>query len=179
MTNDLIIQIEKTFNELIQLTSDLSEEEINTIPFEGSWTAGQLAKHLIISGSGFVELLNGPIKDTERKPDEMVENFRAILLDFSTKMIAQDLMTPEKKNYKKDYLLITLENIKEGMKQVIVKYDLTKTLAVELPMLGALTRLESVYFVVFHTQRHIHQLKNISQVLKKKIDAEKSLSKEG
>lgn len=165
--DNLTLEIEETFDELIRLLSSLDEEEINTIPFEGSWTAGQLARHLIISGSGFVELLNGPDKETERKPDALVENFSTMLLDFSTKMTAQDLVAPEKKNYKKDYLLITLENIKEGMKQVIAKCDLTKTLAVELPMLGVLTRLESVCFVVFHTQRHVHQLKNISNVLNK------------
>lgn len=168
-TNDLVIEIEETFDELIQLISHLDEDEINIVPFEGSWTAGQLARHLIISGSGFVELLNGPDKETERMPDEMVENFRTIFLDFSTKMIAQDIVVPEKKDYEKDYLLTSLENIKEGMKQVIVKYDLTKTMALELPILGTLTRLEAVHFVSVHTQRHVHQLKNICQVLDEKL----------
>ncbi|MBI1937943.1 MAG: DinB family protein [Ignavibacteriales bacterium] len=167
-TNDLVIEIESTFNELVDRISSLNENEINTVPFEGSWTAGQLARHLIISGSKFVELLNGPVKETEREPDALVENFRAFLLDFSTKMTAQDIVTPEKKDYKKDYLLTSLENIKEGMKQVIVKYDLTKTMALELPVLGALTRLEAVHFVSLHTQRHVHQLKDICLVLDKK-----------
>lgn len=169
-TVDIFIEIDITFTELIQIISSFEDEEINTVPFTGSWTAGQLARHLILSGTAFVELLNGPVKETERKPDEMVEGIRKSFLDFNTKFNSPDFVVPENINFKKDYLINSLEKIKEEIKKAILNLDLSKTCtAFETPVIGFLTRLEAIYFVIYHTQRHIHQLKNIYQKLGKKI----------
>lgn len=46
--------------------------------------------------------------------------------------------------------------------------DLSETcLDFELPGTGPMTKLEWMYFVTYHTQRHIHQLKKIITWLKK------------
>lgn len=66
--------------------------------------------------------------------------------------------------YEKAYLLGALQDIKAGLDHAVTTLDLTKTcLAFELPVFGYLTRLEAIYFVIYHTQRHLHQLKNIYQ----------------
>jgi len=157
-------EVENTLKELIQLVSSFNQEQINTIPFEGSWTAGQLGRHMIKSNSGFVEMLNGPVKDSGREPDKMVERIKEDFLDFNTKMKSPDFIVPENINYNKEALLSSLNNIKVDLNKAVLTLDLTKTcLVFELPVYGALTRLEAIYFVIYHTQRHIHQLKNIFQ----------------
>ncbi len=50
-TNKIHKEIDETFAELQRLISSFDQEQINIVPFEGSWTAGQLAQHVIISGS--------------------------------------------------------------------------------------------------------------------------------
>jgi len=55
-------EMEETMTDLSALLSSFSQEEINRPPFEGSWTAGQVARHLILSNSGFLEVLQGRIK---------------------------------------------------------------------------------------------------------------------
>jgi hypothetical protein len=168
-TVDIFIEIDIALTELIQIISSFEDEEINTVPsflparqVKGSWTAGQLARHLIISGSNFVELLNGPAIETHRKPDELVEGIRTRFLDFTIKMSSPDFVVPENINFKKVYLLNSLEKIKKEIKKAIVNLDLSKTCtAFEIPVLGFLTRLEAIYFVIYHSQRHIHQLKNL------------------
>jgi hypothetical protein len=79
-------------------------------------------------------------------------------------MKSPDFVVPPDTSYNKEELLHSLEDIKAKIKQAIETLDLTKTcLAFELPVYGFLTRLEAVYFILYHTQRHIHQLKNIHQ----------------
>lgn len=165
MNRELQKEIDKALTELIQVLSSVDEEKINIIPFEGSWTTGQLAQHMIMSNSGFIDLINGPSKETDRKPDEHVEDLRSFL-DFSIKFESPEFVRPPKKDYDKHELLHSLNEIKERWHQALEIPDLTKTcVAFELPVIGYLTRLEAAYFVLFHTQRHIHQLKNISSKL--------------
>jgi hypothetical protein len=166
MEQELKKEIDLALTELIQILSSFNEEKINLVPFEGSWTAGQLAQHMIMSNSGFAELMNGPGKETERKPDDLIEDIRSSFLNFSIKFESPDFVRPAKKDYNKHELLRSLNNIKGQLNQAIDTSDLTKTcIAFEVPVLGYLTRLEAAHFVLYHTQRHIHQLKNIFRKL--------------
>ena len=167
MKTEMQTEINGTLTELLQLLSTFDQEQINVIPFEGSWTAGQLAKHLIMSGSGLVELMNGAVRETEREPDEHIQTIKTVFLDFSTKLESPDFVKPPMVyNYNKVDWLSSLKDIKAGINQAIETLDLTKTcVAFEIPVLGFLTRLEAIHFVLYHTQRHIQQLKKIFRTL--------------
>src|SRR5215210_3064680 len=83
---EMKIELDNVTQKLMQLISSLDEEQLNTIPFEGSWTAGQVAEHLIKSNGGFAKLLFGPVKETERATDELVEPIKKTFLDFTINM---------------------------------------------------------------------------------------------
>lgn len=158
----IITELENSLNEFQQLVSSFDENQINECPFEGSWTPAQVAQHIVMANSGFGEVLNGPVKNTERAPDEQVEKIKNNFLDFTSKMKSPDFIVPHDKQYNKDSLLKALEGIKGNVSKAISDLDLTQTcLAFELPVYGCLTRLEAIYFVIYHTQRHAHQLKKI------------------
>lgn len=94
----------------------------------------------------------------------MVAKIKADFLDFSTKMTSPDFVVPENIEYKKDDLLDSLAKVRSKFEKVIMTSDLTKTCSgTKLPVYGALTRLEAIYFIIYHTQRHLHQLRNIYQ----------------
>ena len=167
MEQQLEKEIDRSMTALIRVLSLIEEEKINLVPFEGSWTAGQLAQHMIMSNSGFDELINGPVKDTSRKPDEFIEGIRTSFLDFSHKMESPDFVRPPKINYDKHELMQSLNEIRKRLNNTLKGLDLTKTCtAFEIPVLGYLTRLEAAHFVLYHTLRHIHQLKNIAEKLR-------------
>ncbi len=84
---------------------------INLVPFKGSWTPGQLAQHVIMSDSGFIEMINGPVKDSEREPDQMKAAIERDFLDFNTKMKSPDFVVPPDIYYKKEDLLRSFEDI--------------------------------------------------------------------
>jgi hypothetical protein len=164
--NATVMEANQTFNKLGELLSSIDESKINKIPFEGSWTAAQVAQHVILSAGGFVELLNGPVRDTDRDPEAYVDNLRSTFLNYDIKMQSPAFVIPETREYEKEVLMSTLGNIREGLLQSIVSLDTTKTCtAFEIPGSGYLTRAEGITFAIVHTERHAHQLGKIRQEL--------------
>jgi hypothetical protein len=152
----------KTTNKLIQLISSLSQDKLNQVPFEGSWTAGQVGDHLRRS-YGIAEILNGKTITTERPVNEKIKGIKELFLNFDIKMDSPEFIIPSNDVIDKERLIKGLKNKIEQVKTVINNNDdLTRTcLDFELPGSGALTQIEWIQFMTIHTQRHIHQLKNI------------------
>lgn len=122
-----------------------------------------------MSGSGFVELLNGPVKETERAPDKMVASIKETFLDFNIRMESPEAVRPAFTMYEKGSLLHALENINEAIVKAIQTADLSKTcIAFEIPVLGFLSGVEVVNFVISHTKRHINQLSKIYEAVAKR-----------
>ena len=111
MDNVLRSNIEKAFKELNYTISQFSDDQINIVPFEGSWTAGEVNQHLILSGDNIGNVLKASDKDPGRQPDANIEKLRNIFTDYSTKMKAPDFIEPEKKDYKKDEQLEAFKKI--------------------------------------------------------------------
>lgn len=166
LNEDKIFELENTLKEFYELSSPLNEEQLNMEFPDGSWTAGQLVRHVIKVNSGFLRQLNGHVEDTKRNYDEFAENIKTSFLSFNVKMKSPDFVVPEKRDYKKDELLGSLKEINSGFIEAAKSLDMTKTcITFEVPVLGYLTRYEIIYFVIYHTQRHIHFLKKRIQSL--------------
>ncbi|MFA6275317.1 MAG: DinB family protein [Pedobacter sp.] len=152
-----------TFSDLEKAISLIEQENFNRIPFPNSWTAGQVVQHIILSSGGFAGVLNAAVKPSDRAADELIPRIKADFLNFGIKMKSPDFILPEDKKYNKEDLLGTIKGIKKDILKEIETLDLTQMcLAFELPGYGFLTRLEAIYFVIYHTQRHVHQLNNIA-----------------
>ena len=163
----LVAEIDKTLERTVTLFDDLDPGEINKVPFENSWTAGQLMHHVLMSNKGFADIMRGPVEDTERDPSLNIETIRSIFLNFNTKMKSPDFILPPEKDYDKEALKSEFRAVKTQLITTTSSEDLSKTCtAFELPQLGFLTRIEAIHFVLYHTQRHTHQLENIKKAIK-------------
>jgi len=163
---DIQTEAKQTLQNFINRFSDFNQETINRVPFEGSWTAGQVAEHMILANANFAEVLNGLTEDTLRKPDEKVGVIKSILTNFDTKLDSPEFLCPLLKDYNQHAQLKKLNEIKDEILKASANIDLTKTCKnFELPLLGFLTRLEAISFVIYHTQRHTLQLGNIFHTL--------------
>ena len=162
-SKDLLNELGEVKKKLTTVLSSFSPAEINQVPFEGSWTAGQVGRHLLKAFGEMSQLLEyGNVKDTDRAPDEKMKMIKGDFLNFDIKMKSPDFLTPETKTYQKEELIISLDKTYTDIINTGGVVDLSKTLTdFEIPGYGHFTRLESVYFAICHTQRHIHQLKNI------------------
>lgn len=163
----LATDLQTVFSEFQQVLSAIPDTQLNVVPHAGAWTPGQLARHVILSASGFLQVINGPTRPTDRPYDAGVEKLRTTFLDFSTNMKSPDFVVPPAMDYDKGRLLDSLEKIKSGLEPVFNTLDLTLTCtAFELPRAGYLTRWEALHFILYHTQRHLHQLRQKAQEVK-------------
>lgn len=166
MNKEIIKELDATLGELIYILGSFEEGSINIVPFEGSWTAAQVGEHLRKSYHGMLKMLSGRTTPTDREPDEKVKEIRRDFGDFSIRMTSPDFVVPGNKQYDREELLQSLSALKTEIVNAANHFDLSETcMEFAFPVYGHLTRLETINFIIVHTQRHIHQLKNIYQKL--------------
>jgi hypothetical protein len=160
---ELFASLDKTWKELLHLVSSTNESLINKVPFKDSWTVAQLAAHVTKSNRGMAKALQIPGKPAERDPAEGVGKMKKIFLDFSAKYQSPEFIIPEVLDYDKKSVVNDLENSIQQLKEERMKVNLSEMINVQV--FGDVTKLELFHFVLYHTQRHIHQLKNILKEL--------------
>ncbi|MEH6764703.1 MAG: DinB family protein [Aequorivita antarctica] len=165
MNTEVLKRFDIATDKLIEQLASLSEEQLNTVPFEGSWTAGQLGNHLYKSYN-IMDILNGNVEETDRDPAAKLAEIEKTFKDFSIKMNSPEMVLPTTKHIEKERLLSSLKERIEQQREAIENLDLSKTcLDAEIPGGGPFTRQEWLGFNTIHTERHNHQLKNIIESL--------------
>ena len=160
---ELFDALDKTWMELIHSVSSVDESIINKIPFEKSWTVAQLATHVTKSNIGMADMLKKGGPTPERDAAEGVAKLKKIFLDFEAKYQSPEFIIPEARDYDKEEVLNDLGKSIHQLKAQRKNGNLSELLNVQI--FGEITKLELFYFVLYHTQRHIHQLKNILKEL--------------
>lgn len=163
---EIVAILQNQKEQLVSLVSSLTEEQLNIVPFEGSWTAAQVAEHIRLSAAGLLKMLNGNVKPTRRAPDEYIEKIRAQFLDFNIKFNSPDFIKPPHKLYNKQELLTSLQEVIATIVDVANKTDLSLTrTGFPAAIIGELTGWEVLTFIITHTERHLYQMRNISTAL--------------
>ncbi|SKB44320.1 DinB family protein [Daejeonella lutea] len=165
MSNSLKQEVEQTFRELISMLSSIDEKKFNSVPFEGSWTPGQLADHLFKSYDA-VNVLKGRTEAPSRPYDQNVQGLKDIFLNFETKMESPDFIIPSNEPIEKEKMLQGLRTRTNALMAIAENDDLSLLcLDFAFPANGCLTRFEWLSFINFHTMRHNNQLKKIISAL--------------
>ncbi|MEO8516916.1 MAG: DinB family protein [Flavobacterium sp.] len=165
-TNEILSKISETILEITDLMSAVNDDKVNTIPYDGSWTAPQLLRHVTKSNNGMTKVMHMDAKPANRNPGERIEQLKTIFLDFSKKLTQPEFIVPEERIYEKqpaiDELIKSFNEFRESAGSTNLD-DLVEGLP-----LGPITKLEIIHFVLYHTQRHLHQMKKICEALKDK-----------
>lgn len=160
-------EIATTFDELVRVFSSFDDTQVNTVPFAGSWTPGQVAEHILKSAQGLPKLMTAETEPTSRAIDEKVPEIRDLFQNMELKMEAPEFNRPSAGPHDQKVLLNAFAHLKTELENAAGTLDLSLTCKrFSMPGFGFLTRLEWLTFVCTHTQRHTNQLKNIQQVLK-------------
>jgi len=165
-TNEILSATSDAVSQLTDLMSAVEEDKINTIPYEGSWTAPQLLRHVTKSINGMTKAMHMDAKPAERNPGERIEQLKKIFLDFSKKLTQPEFIVPEEQIYEKQSSIDELNKSFNRFKESAESGNLDDMIE-GLP-LGPITKLEITHFVLYHTQRHLHQMKRICEALKNK-----------
>jgi len=166
-TEELFASLDHTTSEFIELLSSFTETQVNEIPSAGSWTAAQVAEHVTLSNIGIIKSLNKEGRSPDRAADAGVEGLKKTFLDFDTKLQSPEFILPTRDIYQKklviDSIGISVAELKKLSRHVNL-FDI-----ISHPIFGDITKLELIHFVVYHTQRHVHQLKNILAMTDTKV----------
>lgn len=158
----LLDNFDAATKELFTLLGTFNPAEMNVSIPANSWSAAQVAEHLFKTDTSMLRILTGPATSTNRPPDMKVANLKAAFLNFDVKMESPRFARPLRKIYDKETLLNSLTGTRSGLREVISTQDLSATCTtIEVPAMGDSTRLELLHFVLYHTQRHNHQLRKI------------------
>lgn len=167
MMENLQAQIQPTFDDMVSAIRECNDDDFNKIPFEGSWTAGQVAEHVRLSVKGVPELFVAKTEKTDRDPEQKIPIVAGIFLDFDKKFQSPDFIYPKMKTYDKESFVAFYSDYADALGKLVTKLDMSETcLGFEIPGLGPMTRQELLAFVLFHTQRHTCQIRNICNSLK-------------
>jgi hypothetical protein len=166
MHNEIISQLESALGKTITLLGSFNGKDLNAVPFEGSWTAAQVGRHLHKAGTGMDELLLAPTGPVDRDPEEKAAELKNLFLDFDIKMKSPDFIIPEDKEYDKEQLIASLREMTDKMIPAAKETDLAHLapLPEGHPLQGH-TKLEMVHFMTYHTMRHNHQIEKIGEAL--------------
>ena len=166
MPLELIKKLDDSYSGFIREFLLFTPADINVIPFQNSWTAGQVAEHIARSGTAILTFISGHVRPTSRPPGLYVPDFRMAFLNFTVKMSSPEFILPLQTTHDRNVLVAQLDGIRDGLLQAARTMDLTQTcIDFERPGVGALTRLEWLEFSVVHTLRHTHQLRHMKEVL--------------
>ena len=164
--SELLSATADAIGQLTDLMSAVDEEKVNTVPYEGSWTAPQLLRHVTKSINGMTKAMQTDAKAAERDPAERIGQLKSIFLDSSKKLTQPEFIVPEERIYEKQSAIEGLNKSFNRFKESTDTANLNE-LVEGLP-LGPITKLEIIHFVLYHTQRHLHQMKKICDALRNK-----------
>lgn len=161
--HEIFLEIDEAVWALDSLIATLDEDKMNIVPYDGSWTAGQLIRHIVKSTNGMAKVMLQHSRLAERNIAERVPELQKIFLDFSSKMRSPESIVPEEEHYERltsiQELHAAFGQFRENTERAHL-YDLVEGLP-----LGPITKLEILHFVLYHTQRHLNQMKKISDVI--------------
>ena len=158
-TPSLFDALENATTELIDLISSTDSVKINSIPFRNSWTAAQLAAHVTKSNNAIIQAMGMEGEKAKRNSGERIQELKSIFLNYETRFQSPDFIMPTQQIYEKNGLVADLNTSIEGFKTTMRGVDFVEIIS--LPAFGEITKLELAWFVLYHTQRHLHQLKKI------------------
>lgn len=167
MKEEILDGLKETTERLIATLYSFSKEEFNQVPFEGSWTAGQVAEHLYKGERNAITMINGNTEPTQRDPFEKVRILRSVFLDYETKRKSPAFILPTNEEKDPVFFAEGFVRSREELKAIVETKELSKLCTTyPFPQIGHLTGWEWVSFAVFHSRRHTDQMKNISEKLK-------------
>lgn len=159
----LFREIDEAAGGLQKLMASLEVSKVNAVPYQDSWTAAQLFDHVTQSVRGMSNAMNTAFKPAGRNQGERIDDLKKIFLDFSTKFKSPDFILPGDGPYEKVVVTEDLKKSFSQLKEYADKTDLTGL--VEGIPFGPVTKLEILHFVLYHTQRHLHQMQRICEAL--------------
>lgn len=162
----LIKDINASTQRLVDKLTAFSTMDFNTKPNPVSWSAGDVAEHILKVEIGVNNVLRGPVQHTGRPEDEHLEWMQSAFSNKERRMNAPDFSFPTET--KKDLweMINQITWQRDKLKEIITTATLSDAcIGYKHYYFGELTIYEWVQFVLLHCERHLWQLDNIHNAI--------------
>ena len=164
LTLELTNTINSAYDQFIAALDRFTEQQINVVPFEGSWTPGQVTHHIIRATKGIPDKNTTP---ANRPIDEKVVDIESVFLNFNVKFTSPEFILPDTTvTFDKTNLLERLNTIRHRHIENMERTNLSEVCVdFDLPGIGYLTRYEWYQFIAAHCRRHTFQLEKMLEAV--------------
>jgi hypothetical protein len=134
-------------------------EKFNEKP-PGKWGASQIMEHLLMTESSISKLLGKSSGEAGRPPGKKLDMINTVMGDDNNKYNAPEIFLPPGRFVELE-VVDQVAEIRNGLKEIIAASNLDEMISIKHPGLGSLTRIEWVYFLIHHSNRHTRQIENL------------------
>jgi uncharacterized damage-inducible protein DinB len=165
MTKDsLLADLEQTTQAFAEAVSGFSQESFNQKPSNTAWSAAQIAEHLLKVGHSTYKAITVETIPTNRPPEQKIALIRQAMEDETIKRIAPERVQPSANEQETGRVVEQIQKQKLMLEEAVRSSDLTDAcMSFKHPALGTLTKIEWLYFHIYHVQRHLRQLKRLQE----------------
>lgn len=143
---------------------NVSEQLYIKTPAEGKWSIQQILDHLAVTESVIVNLSHGPASENGRDATAVVNIIKEAFGDHTKVFPNPQPVNPSGQLKSIEEFLNLIERNRLAFLDEIQSKGAQFVLDLfPHPLTGTMTRLEWLYFNIYHTERHIHQIKMIKQ----------------
>lgn len=148
--------------------SEISLEVFSVQPNVHSWSINHIIEHILNVEKSTKAIGNRPTEETDRSPSIKINDIKSRALNFEVKVQAPTAVLPTKERSDHQKMLEELEITRIGiLKQGNEKGWHQIITIIKHPIFGAMTRLEWLYFNIYHVERHIHQIRQTLHIVQK------------
>mgnify|MGYP001425631465 CR=1 FL=1 len=151
-------QLSEDFQKTLE---SLKDYEINQTPSNSGWTVAQVVSHITKANDSRFLIAKG--RSCDRSPVERIPELENIFMNFELKMESPEFILPDQKVFSKEACIL---NVKKCFLSLIDRLEDCNTEEIIKTPFGDLTKWEMANFLIFHSKRHLFQLRNLALSLK-------------
>lgn len=159
----LVTDLRDSTEKLTEELSHFTPETFNVKPSAEEWSAAEVAEHLLKIEVFANKALRSETAPPDRAPDKMI-SFLKNRMEDNNKRKASEVTSPTGEEKNVALMITQFREQREELKRAVETFDLSEACTgTPHPVLGVMTRLEWLYFVIYHTERHLKQLARIEE----------------
>jgi hypothetical protein len=159
MHEPLATELSLNTSRLISALGQFDFKTFNEKPGPQSWSAGEIAEHLLLFDQRTANVLTGKQGSESREDDSVFNAITTRLQDRSNRIDAPEALLPSPAAKEPEMLLEQLRHERDRLIRLIDTMDVNTVLP-ETPhrLFGPLTAAEWIRLTILHTERHLVQL---------------------
>lgn len=154
-------KIDHTFDQYINQVERVENDRIGKSPSTDSWSAGQVCDHILKVCISTMRLLRGEGKPVDRDPAAKVEYIGKEFANVEKQFQAFGPIRPDEKPPNRRRIISGLNSVRKRFHEYLADDPDLTLLCTQFthPLFGEMTRLEWLYFIIYHNERHLGQLR--------------------